>query len=243
MVTGNVAKIETMGMLDGPGVRTIVFMQGCVLRCAYCHNPTLLSLQGGEQYTPLQLLQKVMRYSAYYKHGGGVTVSGGEPLVQQQFVTEFFKLCKQHNIHTCLDTSAVGLPGDNYEELLAVTDLVLLDIKHTNREEFKKLTLVEKERTENFRAALDASNARVWIRQVVLPNFNDNEAYMQELLQEILPIKNIDKIEFLPYHTMAEHVYEENKMQYRLKGVPAMDASVAKELETKFVQMYQTAKK
>ena len=237
MLTGKIAKIETMGMLDGPGIRTVVFTQGCILRCAYCHNPALLSLKGGKTYTSKQLLDVVMRYKPYYKKIGGVTVSGGEPLIQTPFLTEFFQLCRIHGIHTCLDTSAVGY-GD-FDKLLKYTDLVLLDIKHTTDQGFKELTLTERSNIIPFMEALNRSNAEVYIRQVILPNYNDNEEYLQQLLQTILPIKNITKIDFLPFHTMAEHLYEELKIEYRLKGTPAMDAEKCKQLQDKFVQMYK----
>ncbi len=237
MVTGKIAKMESMGMLDGPGIRTIVFLQGCILRCAYCHNPSLLALQGGQELTPQQLLDKVLRFQPYYKNGGGITVSGGEPLVQTAFLIEFFKLCKQHNIHTCLDTSGVGM-GD-FAELLKFTDLVLLDIKHTREPEFLELTQVPKKSTEAFLKALNESKCEVTIRQVMLPNYNDNETYLKELLQEILPIQRVGKVEFLPYHTMAENIYENLDMEYRLKGMPAMDAKRCLELENLFLQWYK----
>lgn len=237
MVKGKIAKIESMGMLDGPGIRTIVFTQGCILRCAYCHNPSLLTLEGGTEYTPQELLEKVKRFKIYYKNGGGVTVSGGEPLIQTTFLTEFFKLCKENQIHTCLDTSGVGY-GD-FSELLKYTDLVLLDIKHTREKEFKELTLVNKERTKPFIEELNKSGVKVWIRQVIMPNYNDNQEYLQELLQEILPIKNVEKVEFLPFHTMAEHIYYDIGIPYRLKGMPAMDSKKCKELEDKFIELYK----
>ena len=210
MVTGKIAKIETMGMLDGPGIRTVVFTQGCILRCAYCHNPALLALKGGKEYTPQELVDIVVRYKTYYKKTGGVTVSGGEPLIQTPFLIEFFKLCKQNGIHTCLDTSAAGY-GD-FDELLKYTDLVLLDIKHTTDEGFKELTLADRSTTNAFMEALDKSNSEVYIRQVILPNYNDNQHYLDQLLQTILPIKNITRIDFLPYHTLAEHIYEDLKL-------------------------------
>jgi pyruvate formate lyase activating enzyme len=226
-----------MGLLDGPGVRTVVFMQGCPLRCAYCHNPAILTFQGGIEHTPEQLLNKVKRFKSYYGDTGGVTVSGGEPLAQAEFLTEFFRLCQQNGIHTCLDTSGVGLGGD-YAELLKSTNLVLLDIKHTSAEKFKELTLVDKARTQPFYEALNNSNAEVWIRQVIMPNYNDNLEYLHTLANEIKNIHNIKKIEFLPYHTMAESYYEKLNMPYRLKGMPAMDANVCNELLKEFLKIY-----
>jgi len=236
MITGKVAKFETLGMLDGPGVRTVVFLQGCILRCAYCHNPALLSFQGGQEYTPKQLLEKIMRFKNYYKDKGGVTVSGGEPLCQTEFVTEFFRICKQENINTCLDTSGVGF-GD-FEELLKYTDLVLLDIKHTSKQGFKELTLIEKDRTFQFHDALIKSGVPIWIRQVIIPDVTDSQEYLNSLLGEISKFKNIQKIEFLPFHTMANNVYEDLKIENRFKGKQAMDNAKAMELQKQFIEMF-----
>ena len=236
MITARVAKFETLGMLDGPGVRMVVFLQGCILRCAYCHNPALLDFKGGTEYTPQQLLNKILRYKNYFNHGGGVTVSGGEPLCHTEFLIEFFALCKQQGIHTCLDTSGVGF--GNFDKLLEYTDLVILDIKHTNQAQFEKLTLVAKQKTEAFHTALIASKKDIWIRQVIVPDITDSEEYLPSLLQEILKFEHIQKIEFLPFHTMAESVYEELNMPYRLKGTMAMDNAQAMLLQEKFIKMY-----
>ena len=237
MIQGRISKFETLGMLDGPGVRTVVFMQGCLLRCAYCHNPALLSFEGGTPYTPQELFEKIMRYQSYYKQNGGVTVSGGEPLAQTDFLIEFFRICKQNSVSTCLDTSGIGF-GD-CEELLKYTDTVLLDIKHTSAQGFKELTLVDKDLTIPFHEALINSNADIWIRQVIIPDVNDNEEYLKTLLEEILKFKNIKKIEFLPFHTMAEQVYKDLNIEYRYKGKPAMDNARAMELQEKFLELYR----
>ena len=136
-ITGNINSFETMGLVDGPGVRFVVFMQGCPLRCAYCHNPEMWNAKEAKiQMTPEELLKKVLRYKVYFKNDGGVTVSGGEPLLQAKFVEEFFKLCKQNNIHTCLDTSGFG---ENYETLLDYCDLVILDVKELDANKYERL--------------------------------------------------------------------------------------------------------
>lgn len=241
MITGRIAKFETLGMLDGPGIRTVVFVQGCMLRCAYCHNPALLSFQGGQEYTPKQLLEKILRFKNYYKSHGGVTVSGGEPLGQTEFVTEFFKLCKQEKINTCLDTSGVGT-GD-FEELLKYTDLVLLDIKHTTDKGFKELTLIEKDRTVPFTQALIKSGVPVWVRQVIIPEITDSSEYLDSLLEEISKFKNIEKIEFLPFHTMAYSVYEELGIDNRFKDRQAMDNAKTMELQNAFIKKFEERKK
>lgn len=240
MITAKVAKFETLGMLDGPGVRTVVFLQGCILRCAYCHNPALLSFESGQEYTPKQLLEKIMRFKNYYKDNGGVTVSGGEPLCQTEFVTEFFRICKQENINTCLDTS--GVVFGNFEELLKFTDLVLLDIKHTSKQGFKELTLLDKDRTIPFHDALIKSGVPIWIRQVIVPNVTDSQEYLYSLLEEILKFKNIQKIEFLPFHTMANSVYEDLHIENRFKDKQAMDNAKAMNLQKQFIEMFEKRK-
>ncbi|MGI5841872.1 MAG: pyruvate formate-lyase-activating protein [Christensenellales bacterium] len=237
MITGKIAKLETLGTLDGPGVRTVVFFQGCVLRCAYCHNPALLTLQGGTEMTAQELFEKVVKFKQYFKNGGGVTVSGGEPLIQTEFLTEFFKLCKQNEINTCLDTSGVGF-GD-FDELLKYTDLALLDIKHTDVGEFKKLTLIDKDRTAEFHNALKANKTPIWLRQVIIPDVTDNEAYLDSLLKEILKFDTIEKVEFLPFHTMATTAYDELGIEYRYKGKPAMDNIKCTQLLNLFLQKYK----
>lgn len=237
MITGRVAKLETLGTLDGPGVRVVVFMQGCVLRCAYCHNPGLLSMQGGVEYNPKSLLETVKRYKPYFDKLGGVTVSGGEPLVQADFLAEFFALCKQEGISTCLDTSGVGF--GNYDALLENTDLVLLDIKHTTEAGFKELTLVDKERTYDFHNALIKHKTPIWIRQVIVPDVTDSQEYMNSLLEEIKKFNNIQKIEFLPFHTMAKNLYGELNIVYRYQGKPAMDNSVAMQMQYDFIEKYK----
>ncbi len=238
MLTGRVAKLETMGTLDGPGVRVVVFLQGCILRCAYCHNPALLAMDGGEEFTAEQLLKKVKRYKPYFEKTGGVTVSGGEPLAQSDFLTQFFKLCKQAGISTCLDTSGVGI--GEFDELLQYTDIVLLDIKHTTPQGFKNLTLVEKHKTEKFHKALNnAPNVEVWIRQVIVPGLTDSQEYMTQLLKEVQKFENIKKIEFLPFHTMAKNLYSDLGIKYRLEGVPAMDNAKVVELQEEFIKKYK----
>lgn len=237
MIKGRIAKLETMGLLDGPGIRTVVFMQGCLLRCAYCHNPKFLQKEGGKEMTPHELLSIISRYKTYYVNKGGVTVSGGEPLLQWEFLTEFFKLCKQNGIHTCLDTSSASYGGD-FDKLLKYTDLVLLDVKHTDADKFEELTLQNIEKINPFIKALAKSDSKVWLRQVVVPGFNDNEEYVIKLAKHCQKFKNVEKVEFLPYHTMAVDLYKETDIEYRLKGVPAMDKQRCDELYQVFSQHY-----
>ena len=162
---GRIHSFESMGLLDGPGIRTIVFMQGCNLRCLFCHNPDTWALSGGDEYTPEELVTKISKFKAYFdKSGGGATFSGGEPLLQKEFLIEALKLCKERGIHTTIDTAGVG-HGD-YEEILKYVDLVLLDIKHYDDEKYKDLVGRNMDEFNKFKEALNKSNCKVWIRNV-----------------------------------------------------------------------------
>jgi len=183
-----VDSIESFGLVDGPGIRTVIFLNGCTLRCKYCHNPEMWYKKNANT-TPEEIVEKVKRYKPYYKNNGGVTFSGGEPLLQPEFIIETCKLLKKENIHIALDTAGVGL-GD-YDEILNYIDLVLLDIKHTNKDEYKKLTKTDMSISEKFIEALNKSNKKVWIRQVIVPGIHDNEDYITKLAKFIK--NNINK--------------------------------------------------
>ncbi|MEF9951716.1 MAG: pyruvate formate-lyase-activating protein [Clostridium sp.] len=218
MTIGRVHSIETMGLVDGPGIRVVIFMQGCKLRCIYCHNPDTWSLSSGEEYTPKELLKKVIRYKIYFKNSkGGVTLSGGDPLMQTEFATEFFKLCKEQNIHTCLDTSGYGT-GD-YSQLLKYTDLVLLDVKHIDDKIHKFITGRNREEFLEFVNILNSSNTRVWIRHVMLEGYTDDEDYLKSLARYVDSINNVDKIELLAYHTHGISKYDDLGIKYRIKDM------------------------
>lgn len=226
---GKINSIETMGLVDGPGVRFVVFMQGCPLRCKFCHNPETWNLNNGkESYTPEELVNKILRYKPYFKNNGGVTFSGGEPLMQKEFLLECLKLCKKENIHTCIDTAGSIL---DCEEILKYTDLVMFDIKGTNKENYKKMTNFNIDNSLKFLRLCEKLNKKLWIRVVIVPGINDNKEYIKELVKFIKPIKNIEKIEFLPYHTLGVHKYDELNITYPLKDVKDMDKDLCKELE------------
>ncbi|MGE5627709.1 MAG: pyruvate formate-lyase-activating protein [Solirubrobacterales bacterium] len=230
MTKGRIHSIESMGLLDGPGVRTVVFMQGCSIRCAYCHNPDTWSMEGGNLMESEELLHKLIKFKPYYKSsGGGVTFSGGEPLLQPEFLLEILKLCKVNNIHTAIDTAGFGF--GNYNEILKYTDLVILDIKHSSEEGYKSLVSGDKKKLDEFLLALSASNSRVWIRHVVVPGLTDSKDHILKLKEIIKTIKNVDKIELLPYHTLGENKYETMGIPYPLKGLAPMDKNKTKELE------------
>lgn len=225
---GYINKIESMGLVDGPGIRTVIFMQGCPLRCVFCHNPETWSFKGGTKYTPLELVNKIKRYKPYYGKDGGVTFSGGEPLVQSTFLLETSKLLKKEGINTCLDTSGVG---NNYEELLDYIDLIILDIKHLTFDGYEQITGAKMDNFLEFLDLCQKKNKKLWLRQVIIPGINDNEKYILELKKFISKINNVEKVELLPYHTMGVSKYKDLKIDYKLKNTKPMDSLRCKELE------------
>lgn len=222
MVKGKIHSIESMGLVDGPGIRVVVFFQGCALRCKYCHNPDTWSPNGGEEYTPEDLVNKISRFKSYFERsGGGVTFSGGDPLRQPEFLLETLKLCKEKGINTCLDTSGYGF-GD-YDEILKYTDLVLYDIKHFSREGYKDITKFEIDESLIFLEAMKRNNTKMWIRHVIVPGITDGEEHIKELKKYIDGIPNVEKVELLPYHLLGVNKYENMGIKYPLDGVPEMD--------------------
>ncbi len=237
MIKGRIHSIETMGMVDGPGIRVVVFFQGCKLRCLYCHNPDTWSEKEGTEYSTEDLLKKIKRFKSYFQaSNGGVTFSGGDPLRQPEFLLEVLKGCKEEGIHTCLDTSGVGF-GD-YDEILKYTDLVLYDVKHLTEEGYLDMTGSKIHETNKFIEAVKKADTKLWIRQVVVPGKTDSEAYMERLKKFVHSLKNVEKVELLPYHLLGVSKYENMKIKYRLDGVPAMDKDLCKKLKDKFFSEY-----
>ena len=219
-----------MGLLDGPGIRYVVFLQGCKLRCLYCHNPETWETDGQSyQTTPQKLVEKICRYKPYFGSDGGVTFSGGEPLLQPEFLLECLKLCKKEGIHTALDTAGVGF--GEYAEILKYTDLVILDVKAVKEEEYKKITGKPMIHFNKFLSACQNSNTPMWIRQVIVPNLNDDAQHVQLLKDFVSPLKNVKRVELLPYTTIGTHKYKTLNLPYRLNGVPDMDEEKCKQLE------------
>ncbi|WP_040212118.1 pyruvate formate-lyase-activating protein [Clostridium polynesiense] len=219
-----------MGLVDGPGVRVVVFFQGCSLRCAFCHNPDTWGANEGEEITSQDLLKKILRYKTYFKSsGGGITFSGGEPLLQPDFLIEMLKLCRENGIHTTIDTAGCGI--GKYSEILKYTDLVLFDIKHIDAEEYKKMTRNNINESLKFLEAVQQSGNKMWIRQVIIPNLNDSREYIKGLADIINTLNNVEKVELLPYHLLGVSKYEALGKKYRLEGVPEMDKEKNKELE------------
>ena len=221
---GLIHSTESFGSVDGPGVRFVVFMQGCKMRCKYCHNPDTWFSDKGQWTTSDELLAKAMRYKSYWKADGGITVSGGEPLLQIDFLIDFFKKAKANNINTALDTSGNPFTKSEpffskFKELLNYTDLVLLDLKHINNEEHKKLTGQENSNILELAQYLSQINKPVWIRHVLVPDITDNDKYLNELSEFINTLNNVEKVEVLPYHSLGEYKWQELGINYQLKGV------------------------
>ena len=230
MVKGKIHSIETMGLVDGPGIRFVTFMQGCAIRCAYCHNPDTWTTEGGQEYTPRELVDKIKRYKPYFNSsGGGVTFSGGEPLLQPEFLLETLKLCKEEGIHTTLDTAGVGF--GNYKEIIKYTDLVMFDIKHLNKDEYEKLVGKKIDKSLEFLNECQESGVKMWIRHVVVPGITDSRENIQKVKEFVDTLKNVEKVELLPYHVLGVNKYETMGIKYKLEGVKPMDKDLLNEMK------------
>ena len=227
MTTGLIHSMETMGLVDGPGIRVVVFMQGCSLRCKYCHNPDTWEYGVGEKVTPEELVKKIKRYKAYFDtSNGGVTFSGGEPLRQPEFLIEALKLCKKEGIHTCIDTAGSGI--GMYDEILKYTDLVLFDVKDITEEGYKNVTLVNIDESLKFIEAMKRNRTKIWLRHVVVPGLTDGEEHIRQFKEFIKEFDNVEKVELLPYHLLGVNKYEKLNIKYPLEGVEAMDKELIK---------------
>ncbi len=218
---GNIHSVETFGTVDGPGIRMVVFLQGCPMRCRYCHNPDTWEYSDNQQLSVDDILSKYNSIKEFLRNGG-ITLSGGEPLLQIDFVTELFKAAKSYNIHTALDTSGILFDKNNtskFDELIKYTDLVLLDIKHINDEEHKKLTNFSNKNCLSFAEYLSDNNVPVWIRHVLVPGITDKEEYLKSLGLFLTSLKNIKAIDILPYHDMAKEKYKKLNIKYPLENI------------------------
>ena len=225
---GRVHSVESFGSADGPGVRYIVFLKGCNMRCKYCHNPDTWAKcgenDGAKLMTPQEVLKTAMRYKAYWKQTGGITVSGGEALLQIDFVTELFKLAKEKGVNTCLDTSGNPFTVEEpffgkFNELMKYTDLFMLDIKHIDDEEHKKLTGQTNKNILDMAQYLSKNGKKMWIRQVLVPGITTDERYLNQLREFIDTLKTVDRVEVLPYHTLGVFKWKELGIPYQLEGV------------------------
>jgi pyruvate formate lyase activating enzyme len=234
MVMGKIHSIETCGTVDGPGIRYVVFMQGCPLRCAYCHNPDTWNYNGGKEVSTDEIFNDAKRYIPYMKSsGGGVTLTGGEPTLQPEFCEDLFKKLKASGIHTALDTSGY-VNIDKVKELVKHTDLFLLDIKHIDDESHKKLTGVSNRKTLEFARYLSDEGKKMWIRHVIVPGITDDMEEIKKLADFVSSLKNVDRVEIFPYHKMGVYKYEALGIPYRLKGINPPDTLKIKEIKEEF---------
>ena len=221
---GFVHSTESFGSVDGPGIRFLIFLQGCPMRCQFCHNPDSWAVGKGEEFTADELLDKAERFRTYWGDKGGITVSGGEALMQIDFLIELFEKAHQRGINTCLDTSAQpftrkGVFFEKFERLMSVTDTILLDIKHIDEEEHRKLTRHSNKNILDCARYLSDIGKPVWIRHVLIPGITDNDAYLMQLRQFIASLSNVERIDVLPYHTLGIFKYEKLGIAYPLEGV------------------------
>ena len=211
--------IESFGTVDGPGIRFVLFLQGCHLQCKYCHNRDTWNMNGGEYKSLDDIFEKIMKYKNYIYPNGGVTVTGGEPLLQVKFLIKLFEKLKKENIHTCVDTSGMVALTPDIKRLLSLTDLVLLDIKHIDSEKCKNLVCSGNEKELAFAHYLSENNIHMWIRQVLVPGYTDDEQDLLKLKNFIDSLNTVDKVEVLPYHDMGRYKWEKLGLKYELDGV------------------------
>lgn len=223
-IKGRIHSVESFGSADGPGVRYIVFLKGCNMRCQYCHNPDTWAKDGGELMTPEEVLKKALRYKTYWKEKGGITVSGGEALLQIDFVTELFRLAKEKGVNTCLDTS--GNPfsleepfKSKFDELMKYTDLFMLDIKHMDDAAHRKLTGQTNQKILEMAAYLSDHGKAMWIRHVLVPGITTEEDELHRLRSFLDTLKTVERVEVLPYHTLGVFKWKELGIPYQLEGV------------------------
>lgn len=231
---GSISSIETGSVVDGPGIRTVVFLNGCNKRCLYCHNPEMFKIKE-YNYTPLQLKEKLIRYKNYYKNGGGITFSGGEPLLQTDFLIEVCKLLKKENINIIIDTA--GDYKGNIYELLKYVDLIILDIKHVLDLDYFNLTKSKLKKQDNFIKILNKSNIKVNIRQVIVPGIHDNINYLKEFKKYIENINNVCDIKFIPYHRLGIEKYKELNLEYPLINIEEMSIDDINNLYNEFLKL------
>lgn len=223
---GRISTTESFGSVDGPGIRFIVFVQGCRYRCQYCHNPETWEREGGYEATAEEIFRQAWRYRPYWKRTGGITVSGGEPLLQLEFVTELFCLAKEKGVNTVIDTAGEPFTYDEpffsaFETLLPLSDLFLLDLKQIDDAKHRALTGTSNESALALARFLSERGKRMWIRHVLVPGWTTGEEDLGRLSEFIAGLKTVDRVEVLPYHAMARHKYEELHLPYRLADTPA----------------------
>lgn len=232
-ITGKIHSTQSLGTLDGPGVRFVVFLQGCPLRCSCCHNPDTWDPEGGTLREAEELFREILRYRSYFGKDGGVTVSGGEALLQPEFTAELFSLCRQEGIHTCLDTSGCII-SPSVKTLLTLTDLVLLDIKYTSEEEYRRYVGGSYEKTLRFLALLEEMSVPVWLRQVIVPGINDNGENLEKLAGIAASHSCVKKTELLAFRKLCSSKYEAMGIAFPFGDRPEASKSL---IETLFGQL------
>lgn len=235
-IKGNIHSIETFGSVDGPGVRFIVFLKGCHLRCLYCHNADTWEAGSDDQRTADEILKQALRYKTYWGDDGGITVSGGEPLLQMEFLTDLFQKAKKKGISTCIDTAGQPFTKEEpwfsqFEKLMQYTDLLLVDIKHIDREKHIRLTGRPNENIKEMFRYLSDIHKPIWIRYVLVPGYTDDPSDLQKTAEFISSLENVEKVEVLPYHSMGAYKWEKLGYPYPLKDVKAPSAEKAKEAQ------------
>lgn len=223
---GYIHSLESFGSVDGPGIRYLIFMSGCAMRCQFCHNPDTWNMQSGMLYTSDELLKQAIKYRSYWGSKGGITVSGGEPLLQIDFLTELFRKAKDLGIHTTLDTSGNPFTREEpfmgkFQDLMKYTDLILLDIKQIDEEQHRILTGCSNQNILDMAGYLSDIQKPVWIRHVLVPGGSDKDEYLKELDAFIRTLDNVEKVEVLPYHTLGTFKWKELGLEYPLEGVEA----------------------
>lgn len=226
---GLVHSIQSLGTVDGPGVRFVTFMQGCNLRCKCCHNPDTWEFTGGQEYTPSELLKKTLRFKEYIRKSGGVTLSGGEPILQSVFAKEYFKLCKENGLHTCVDTSGSVL-NDDVKSLLEYTDRVLLDVKYVDEESYIENVGCSLSKVLEFLEYLNEKNIKTTLRYVVIPTVNDGVENIIKLNDIAKTHSCVDKIELLPFRTICQSKYDELKIDFPFGHIEQCGEDVIKQL-------------
>ncbi len=219
MIKGNIHSIQSLGTVDGPGIRFVVFLQGCNLRCGCCHNPDTWEIDGGTEYTPEEIVNKAVRYKEYFGETGGITISGGEPLLQAEFAYEVFALCHENGINTCLDTSG-SILNDEVKKLLSVTDRVLLDIKYTSDEQYREYAGCSIEKPLEFLNYLNGQKIPTTMRQVIIPTHTDNEENVKKLKEIADRHAVVDKIELLPFRKICQTKYDNMNLEFRFGNLP-----------------------
>ena len=245
---GYIHSSETFGTVDGPGIRYVLFMQGCPMRCLYCHNPDTWKIGGGKEIDAETVISEYNKNKMFYR-GGGITVTGGEPLLQMDFLTELFKLAKREGIHTCIDTSGITYSAASaqyrakLDELMDYTDLVMLDVKHINSEKHKALTSFGNERVIEFARYLAERRIPLWVRHVVVEGYTDDPENLRALGRFIGGLENLQALDVLPYHAMGEVKYRELGIDYPLAGMPALTKEKAAEAKVHILEGIKEVRK